>query len=106
MKDVWRLHLSPPAGGAWNMAVDEAILEAVGRGDSLPTLRLYAWDPPCLSLGSSQPLSDVNISRLQERGWGLVRRLTGGRAVLHSDEMIHTWPGLYLNPTAALRLLW
>jgi lipoate-protein ligase A len=105
MKDVWRLHLSPPAGGAWNMAVDEAILEAVGRGDSLPTLRLYAWDPPCLSLGSSQPLSDVDFSRLQERGWGLVRRLTGGRAVLHSDEITYSVIGPANDPHLAGTLL-
>ena len=56
MKDTWRLLITPPAHGAWNMAVDEAILEAVGSGDSLPTLRLYAWEPACLSLGYAQPL--------------------------------------------------
>ncbi|HAE60257.1 MAG TPA: lipoate--protein ligase family protein, partial [Anaerolineae bacterium] len=45
----WRLILDKPASGAWNMAVDEAILEQAGRGDSPPTLRLYAWQPACLS---------------------------------------------------------
>ena len=44
-----RLLIDPPATGAWNMAVDEAILEAVGSREVLPTLRVYAWDPPCLS---------------------------------------------------------
>jgi len=72
------------------MAVDEAILEAVGRGDSLPTLRLYAWEPACLSLGYAQPLGDVDLPRLQARGWDLVRRLTGGRAVLHTDEITYS----------------
>ncbi|HEX7541971.1 MAG TPA: hypothetical protein VF352_07560, partial [Anaerolineales bacterium] len=61
MKDIWRLLINPPARGAWNMAVDEAILETVGRGGSLPTLRLYAWEPACLSLGYAQPLTDVDI---------------------------------------------
>ena len=89
--DTWRLLLEPvPARGAWNMAVDEAILEAIGRGDSLPTLRLYAWEPACLSLGYAQPLTDVDIPRLQGRGWELVRRLTGGRAVLHTDEITYS----------------
>lgn len=90
MSDLWRLLLTPPARGAWNMAVDEAILEAVGRCDSPPTLRLYAWEPPCLSLGYAQPLSDVDLPRLQARGWDLVRRPTGGRAILHTDELTYS----------------
>jgi len=87
---VWRLLITPPARGAWNMAVDEAILEAVGRGGSLPTLRLYAWEPACLSLGYAQPLTDVDIPHLQARGWEMVRRPTGGRAVLHTDEITYS----------------
>ena len=87
---VWRLLITPPTHGAWNMAVDEAILEAVGRGGSLPTLRLYAWEPACLSLGYAQPLSDVDIPCLQARGWEMVRRPTGGRAVLHIDEITYS----------------
>lgn len=90
MKDIWRLLITPPARGAWNMAVDEAILEAVGRGGSLPTLRLYAWEPACLSLGYAQPLTDVDIACLQARGWEMVRRPTGGRAVLHIDEITYS----------------
>jgi lipoate-protein ligase A len=72
------------------MASDEAILEACGHGDSLPTLRLYAWEPACLSLGYAQPFSNVDIIRLQMRGWELVRRPTGGRAVLHIDELTYS----------------
>jgi lipoate-protein ligase A len=90
MPDAWRLLLTPPARGAWNMAVDDAILEAAGRGDSLPTLRFYAWDPPCLSLGYAQPLGDVDLPRLRARGWDLVRRPTGGRAILHADELTYS----------------
>jgi lipoyl(octanoyl) transferase len=90
MKDTWRLLIHPPARGAWNMAVDEAILEAVGSGSSLPTLRLYAWEPACLSLGYAQPLKDVDLPRLNSRGWEIVRRPTGGRAVLHTDEITYS----------------
>jgi lipoyl(octanoyl) transferase len=90
MSDTWRLLLDPPAHGAWNMAVDEAILEHNGRGDSLPTLRLYAWAPACLSLGYAQPFADVDMVRLQERGWEVVRRPTGGRAILHTDELTYS----------------
>ncbi|MGD0612573.1 MAG: lipoate--protein ligase family protein [Anaerolineales bacterium] len=88
--NTWRLLLTPAAPGAWNMAVDEAILEAVWRRTSLPTLRLYAWEPPCLSLGYAQPLSDVDLPRLQAHGWDLVRRPTGGRAILHTDELTYS----------------
>lgn len=87
---LWRLIRTEPAEGAWNMAVDEAILEAVGSGDALPTLRLYAWEPPCLSLGLAQPVSDVDLSALARHGWQLVRRPTGGRAILHTDELTYS----------------
>ena len=76
-----------PAHGAWNMAVDEAILEHIGRGEALPTLRLYAWQPACLSLGQAQPFTDVDVQCLDARGWEVVRRPTGGRAILHTDEL-------------------
>jgi lipoate-protein ligase A len=88
--NTWRLLITPPASGAWNMALDEAILEHIGRGESAPTLRLYAWDPACLSLGHAQPFADVDTARLQERGWDVVRRLTGGRAILHTDEITYS----------------
>jgi len=85
----YRFIINKPADGAWNMAVDEAILEAVSSKESMPTLRLYAWHPACLSLGYSQNFQDVDFQRLQERGWGIVRRLTGGRAILHADELTY-----------------
>jgi lipoate-protein ligase A len=99
--NTWRLIITPPARGAWNMAVDEAILEHIGRGASLPTLRLYAWDPACLSLGHAQPITDVDRIRLQERGWEVVRRLTGGRAILHTDELTYSVTGSAEEPVLA-----
>ena len=90
MTDTWRLLITPPARGAWNMAVDELILEHIVRGESLPTLRLYSWQPPCLSLGHAQPYADVDVHRLKERGWEVVRRPTGGRAILHTDELTYS----------------
>ena len=72
------------------MAVDEAILESVGRHEALPTLRLYAWDPPCLSLGFAQPFNDVDREALSQNGWQVVRRPTGGRAILHTDELTYS----------------
>jgi lipoate-protein ligase A len=87
---LWRLLITPPARGAWNMAADESILEHIGRGEALPTLRLYAWDPACLSLGHAQSFADVDVPRLKARGWDVVRRVTGGRAILHTDELTYS----------------
>ena len=98
---TWRLIQTPPAPGAWNMAVDEAILAAVGRGEAPPTLRLYAWDPPCLSLGYAQPIADVDLGSLAAHGWQLVRRPTGGRAILHTDELTYSICGPQTEPRLA-----
>ena len=86
----WRLLWQPePQPGPWNMAVDEAVLQGVMDGTSPPTLRLYAWVPPALSLGVNQPVADADLARVQARGWDVVRRLTGGRAILHTDELTY-----------------
>lgn len=86
----WRWIFSPPASGSWNMAVDEMLLQSAPNPRSRPTLRLYSWNIPCLSLGYAQPYTDVDPARLQQRGWSLVRRPTGGRAILHTDELTYS----------------
>jgi lipoate-protein ligase A len=86
----WRVIIHREADGPLNMAVDEAIAEAVGAGSVPPTLRFYAWHPACLSLGYSQPAADVDFERLEQRGWDVVRRLTGGRGILHTDELTYS----------------
>lgn len=70
------------------MAIDDALLDAVAGG-APPTLRLYAWRPSCLSLGYFQPLADVDRAACAAAGVALVRRPTGGRAVLHDDEVTY-----------------
>lgn len=99
--NTWRLLYTPPARGAWNMAVDEAILEHVQRGESQPTLRLYAWQPACLSLGRAQSFADVDMARLKANGWEIVRRVTGGRAILHTDELTYSITGSAEEPVLA-----
>lgn len=89
MTSDWRLVTSPTASGAANMALDEALLEGVTEGSTPPTLRLYAWEPPCLSLGHAQSLEVVDLAALEVEGWDLVRRPTGGRALLHADELTY-----------------
>ena len=72
------------------MALDEAILEAVLIHRAPPTLRFYAWDPPCLSLGYAQAVNDADQAAIEREGWDLVRRPTGGRAILHTDELTYS----------------
>jgi lipoate-protein ligase A len=82
------------------MAVDESILEHIARGETGPTLRVYAWEPACLSLGHAQSFADVDVTRLQWHGWEVVRRPTGGRAILHTDELTYS----VITPSAEPRL--
>ena len=86
----WRLLISPPGTGPWNMAVDTAVLKSSSDESPLPTLRFYRWTPPCLSLGINQPVKDVDRQALDKLGWDLVRRPTGGRAILHTDELTYS----------------
>ena len=101
MPDIWRLLITPPSYGAWNMAVDESILEHIGRRASQPTLRLYAWTPACLSLGHAQAYADADLDRLKGHGWEIVRRPTGGRAILHTDELTYSVIGSIDEPRLA-----
>jgi lipoyl(octanoyl) transferase len=87
---VWRLIYSAPESGPSNMAIDEAILEGVINKTIAPTLRFYSWCPYSLSIGHAQPISEVNLEFLKESGWDIVRRPTGGRAILHADELTYS----------------
>jgi lipoate-protein ligase A len=87
---TWRLLNTGSADGATNMARDEAILTAVTEGRSPPTLRFFAWQPPCLSIGYNQAMEEVDITACQQAGVDVVRRPTGGRAILHTDELTYS----------------
>jgi lipoyl(octanoyl) transferase len=89
-RETWRVIFDPPRDGALNMAVDEVLVEAAAAEALAPTLRLYAWEPPTLSLGYAQPAADCDFASLARLGWGLVRRPTGGRAILHTDELTYS----------------
>jgi len=86
MASTWRLITHPPSAGDWNMAVDDLLLEQASLGEAA-CLRLYAWDRPTLSLGYFQSLDEVPP---QERaGAAIVRRPTGGGAILHDRELTY-----------------
>lgn len=86
MGPSWRLLVTEPLDGATNMAMDEALLRARVRSSGPPTVRFYAWQPATVSLGYAQPLDEtVDRGRCAALGIGLVRRPTGGSAILHES---------------------
>lgn len=95
---TWRLVISAEDDGAMNMAIDQAIAESVKAGESLPTLRFYGWSPPCLSIGRAQSADIVNFPAVERLGWDVVRRASGGRAVLHIDELTYSIAALDSEP--------
>lgn len=91
MKDNWRFIDSGSYSASYNMALDEAIAISVRKGDSPPTLRLYGWSIPSVSIGYSQRISDIDSDYCIKKGIPIVRRLTGGRAILHSNEITYSF---------------
>jgi len=87
---TWRLITDGALPGALNMARDTAILEAVSARQSPPTLRLYSWDPPCLTLGKHQGVDAADLDFCRREGIDVVRRPTGGRALLHHLELTYS----------------
>jgi lipoate-protein ligase A len=79
-----------PLDGAVNMARDEALLSRVGRHESPPTLRLYQWNQPTISLGYFQRHADYESLPVPVAGLSVVRRLTGGGAILHDLELTYS----------------
>ncbi len=122
----WRLLVTEPLDGATNMAIDEALLRARVAGEAPPTVRFFAWAPPAVSLGYGQPLdARIDAAARARLGIGLVRRPTGGSAILHegpaaeltysvvaragdfdgSDDLLETYRVLGSGLAAGLRRL-
>lgn len=100
MGETWRLITTWGAAPAFNMGLDEALLVS---GEATPTVRFYTWRPDTLSLGYFQRLADVPAA---ERAGALVRRITGGGAIHHSNELTFSLAlglghPLYEGPVAA-----
>ncbi|UCC31001.1 MAG: hypothetical protein JSU86_01735 [Phycisphaerales bacterium] len=85
-----RVLQDPPLDGPSNMARDEALMLRVGRSESPPTLRLYQWDAPTISLGYFQRYADYESLAPPAGQLAVVRRLTGGGAILHDLELTYS----------------
>ncbi|MCZ6785284.1 MAG: lipoate--protein ligase family protein [Proteobacteria bacterium] len=77
-----------PAAGPWNMGVDEALL-ATAQRSGVATLRLYTWQGPWLSLGYGQSVGEARVQACRRADVGIVRRMTGGGAVLHGQDLTY-----------------
>lgn len=91
MTETWHFINTGSHDPYYNMALDEALLNFVSRGEIDPVIRFYTWNPPTLSIGYFQRLSkEIDINKVKEKGYGLVRRQTGGRGVLHDKELTYS----------------
>jgi len=88
----WRLIKDSYHTGFMNMAIDEAIMITHREGLVPPTIRFYQWSPPAVSLGYFQDLKkEIDVETCQDLGIGIVRRPTGGKAVLHDKELTYSF---------------
>ena len=86
--------------GSENMRIDNELLEmSISNQSTTPVFRLYGWSPACISLGKNQEDSFIDKLFLKDTGIDLVRRLTGGRALLHDDEITYS----YVCPVSYLK---
>jgi lipoyl(octanoyl) transferase len=89
-RQTWRLIVTPPASGAENMALDEALMDRA-RQTGEWVLRIYSWSAPTISLGRNQSARGrYDLDRIQTLGLAVVRRPTGGRAILHDREITYS----------------
>ncbi len=72
------------------MAVDVGLALEAAQGGTLSTVRVYGWKPPAISLGWNQKWDEIRTDKVKEKGLGLVRRPTGGRAILHENELTYS----------------
>jgi lipoyltransferase/lipoate-protein ligase len=91
MKEQWRLLQTGFDTAFSNMAIDRAILVANSKGKVPPTVRFYGWNPPAISLGYFQSVSEeIDVNICKKLGVNYVRRITGGGAVFHDKELTYS----------------
>jgi lipoate-protein ligase A len=86
----WQFINSGHNSGSFNMDYDVALTGELQRDKILPTLRIYGWKPWAVSLGYNQSEDDINREKCKEYGFDIVRRPTGGRAILHANELTYS----------------
>jgi len=87
----WRHVETDPLGAEMNMAIDEALALSIMNGESPPVLRIYSWAGPAVSIGYFQKRTDINLNFCAQNNIPVVRRPTGGRAILHGEEVTYSF---------------
>jgi lipoate-protein ligase A len=87
---TWTFENTGFHSGVFNMQYDEQLAREVASGERLPTVRVYGWNPPAISYGWNQSLDEIDIESARQAGVHVVRRPTGGRAILHSQELTYS----------------
>lgn len=91
LREKWAFLENTPQDAAINMALDEALLHWHQKGEIPPTLRFYRWNKPTLSIGYFQKVDGkIDLQGIKKHQCQLVRRMTGGSAVLHDDELTYS----------------
>lgn len=90
-KEIWNFIYSGAGSPAYNMALDECLLNWQSEKKMAPTIRFYEWNVPTLSIGYFQHVGkEINMDEVKRRSFGFVRRPTGGRSVLHDRELTYS----------------
>lgn len=112
VKKQWYFINSGPCSPAYNMALDEALLDWHSQGEIPPVIRFYEWNPATLSIGYFQQVhKDINLEAVKKQNLGFIRRPTGGRAVLHDQELTYSvivtesYPNMPETVTEAYRVI-
>lgn len=112
MTETWYFINSGPCRPSFNMALDEALMDWHSEGSIPPVIRFYEWNPATVSIGYFQRAErDINLQAVKEQGLGFIRRPTGGRAVLHEQELTYSiivseqYPDMPKTVTEAYRVL-
>ena len=112
MKTTWYFIYSGPSRPSFNMALDEALLDWHSEGKMPPVIRFYEWSPATLSIGYFQRAEqEIDLEEIRAQGLGFVRRPTGGRAVLHDQELTYSvivsesYPNMPQTVTEAYRVI-
>lgn len=90
MEKLWRYIEDHECEPYYNMALDEAISICVRKGVSLPTLRLYSWKRPSITIGYFQKINDIDYEYCRENNIPVIRRITGGRAIFHDVDITYS----------------
>jgi lipoate-protein ligase A len=86
----WRFENTGVRSGVFNMEYDEALARALVEGTGNPTIRVYGWQPFAISIGWNQSIDEIDVNKTSAAGIDVVRRPTGGRAILHANELTYS----------------